>query len=199
MSILVCPSDSNGISEVESGYWNLGLDLSQPIDPCRINSHSFTFLGWCVKAEYVLTLGSTGNEEPSGLGYNVDAGFVTELMNVLGDVQRFDDDITFTHGGLGEQTLYRLREGIERFLISDINNPAATALAQSEIPVMFDQISAIAKDFNHIPGGSNVLYMDGHVTFIRYKSALPCMVLPPGTMELGTQFGIQSYFWGGYG
>jgi len=24
--------------------------------------------------------------------------------------------------------------------------------------------------FNHIPGGSNVLYMDGHVEFVRYPA-----------------------------
>jgi prepilin-type processing-associated H-X9-DG protein len=27
--------------------------------------------------------------------------------------------------------------------------------------------------FNHIPGGSNVLYMDGHVGFVRYQGGMP--------------------------
>ena len=27
--------------------------------------------------------------------------------------------------------------------------------------------------FNHVPGGSNVLYMDGHVEFLRYPSKFP--------------------------
>jgi prepilin-type processing-associated H-X9-DG protein len=27
--------------------------------------------------------------------------------------------------------------------------------------------------FNHIPGGCNVLYMDGHVEFIRYPGRYP--------------------------
>ena len=31
-----------------------------------------------------------------------------------------------------QYTIHRIREGIERFFISDINNPAATAIAQSE-------------------------------------------------------------------
>jgi prepilin-type N-terminal cleavage/methylation domain-containing protein/prepilin-type processing-associated H-X9-DG protein len=173
VNILVCPSDSNGISEMENGYWNVSLDVSQPIDPCRINSHSYTYLGWAVKAEQLLVAGATGNEEPSGLGHNVDMGFVNGLMDTLSDINKFEEDVTFTHGDLGEQTLYRLREGIERFMITDINNPAASALAQSEIPVMFDQITAIAKDFNHIPGGANVLYMDGHVVFLRYPGNFP--------------------------
>ena len=34
-------------------------------------------------------------------------------------------------GTAGGDTLYRLREGIERFLITDINNPGASAQAQS--------------------------------------------------------------------
>jgi len=66
--------------------------------------------------------------------------------------------------------VYRLREGIERFLITDINNPAASAQAQSELAVMWDQIDD-DQDFSHIPGGCNVLYMDGHVEWLRYPNA----------------------------
>jgi prepilin-type N-terminal cleavage/methylation domain-containing protein/prepilin-type processing-associated H-X9-DG protein len=65
-------------------------------------------------------------------------------------------------------TVFRLREGIERALITDINNPGASARAQSDIFVMWDITSTIAADYNHVPGGSNVLYLDGHVDFIRY-------------------------------
>jgi prepilin-type N-terminal cleavage/methylation domain-containing protein/prepilin-type processing-associated H-X9-DG protein len=73
----------------------------------------------------------------------------------------------------GPTTVYRFREGIERFLITDINNPGATAKAQSNIAVMWDQINSNPADgsgvtMNHIPGGSNVLYLDGHVDFLRY-------------------------------
>jgi len=74
------------------------------------------------------------------------------------------------NGGPDSTTVYRLREGIERFLITDINNPAASAVAQSEVWMMFDITSMNAADFNHVPGGANVLYMDGHVEFIRYPS-----------------------------
>jgi len=67
-------------------------------------------------------------------------------------------------------TIYRLREGINRFLITDINNPAASAVADSEIMVMADQASSESREFNHLPGGANVLYMDGHVEFLNYPS-----------------------------
>jgi prepilin-type processing-associated H-X9-DG protein len=69
-----------------------------------------------------------------------------------------------------------LREGIERFMITDINNPAASATAQSGVPVMWDHTTAAATGtfdascFNHVPGGSNILYMDGHVEFVRYPA-----------------------------
>jgi len=72
-------------------------------------------------------------------------------------------------GGQGS-TLYRLREGIERFMITDINNPAGSAMAQSTVPIMYDVFSGREghlSRFNHIPGGANVLFMDGHVEFLK--------------------------------
>ena len=64
--------------------------------------------------------------------------------------------------------------GVERFLIPDINNPGAADAAQSNIWIAADQISQLPSGFNHIPGGSNVLYLDGHVDFIRYEEGVPC-------------------------
>ena len=77
------------------------------------------------------------------------------------------------NGNGGGDMVYRIREGIERFLVSDINNPAAGACAQSEIFVMWDQLSTNVAFFNHTPGGCNVLFMDGHVEFIRYPGDPP--------------------------
>jgi prepilin-type N-terminal cleavage/methylation domain-containing protein/prepilin-type processing-associated H-X9-DG protein len=86
----------------------------------------------------------------------------------------------------------RLSEGVERFFITDINNPAGAAQAQSTIPVMwdawgvtemgegldsYDEGAGVAK-FNHVPGGSNVLWMDGHVSFLRYGTEFPCTADP---------------------
>ncbi len=74
-------------------------------------------------------------------------------------------------GNGGSNTMYRLREGIERFLITDINNPAGSAAAQSEVPILYDQLSgSTIAYYNHIPGGSNVLFMDGHVEFQKQGS-----------------------------
>jgi len=78
-------------------------------------------------------------------------------------------------------TLYKMREGIERFMITDINNPAASSKAQSEMPVMWDHwttpnnagAAATTAFFNHVPGGANVLFMDGHAEFLKYGSEYP--------------------------
>ena len=75
--------------------------------------------------------------------------------------------------------VYRLRLGIERFYITDINNPAASAKAASELPVMWDEIAVYGgvSTFNHVPGGGNCLYMDGHVDFLRWPSVYPADTL----------------------
>jgi len=88
---------------------------------------------------------------------------------------------------VGTMTAYRLREGIERFMVTDINNPSAASLAQSELVVMHDSANAdvtvngvdvygnpyTVNEFNHVPGGGNVLFMDGHVEFMRYPGEFP--------------------------
>jgi len=68
----------------------------------------------------------------------------------------------------GSTTIFRTREGIERFMITDINNPGASAMSQTGLAIMWDEISTNLRAFNHVPGGSNVLYMDGHVEFQKY-------------------------------
>ena len=65
------------------------------------------------------------------------------------------------------------REGIERFLITDINNAGASAQAQSDVPVAWDHISSEVTDYNHVPGGSNILFLDGHVEFMKYPGDYP--------------------------
>ncbi len=89
----------------------------------------------------------------------------------------FDEDLDGSYSGFystagnaGGPIIHRMREGIERFMIVDVDNPAATALAQSDIVLMFDYVSVIVEKFSHIPGGSNILYLDGHVEFKKYPS-----------------------------
>ena len=100
------------------------------------------------------------------------AWLVTNVLSAGQDVRDRDGEITAPLGNGGGTAIYRVREGIERFRITDINNPAATAQAQSTTWIMLDVLSTDVSNFNHVPGGSNVLYLDGHADFLRYA--------PPG-------------------
>jgi prepilin-type processing-associated H-X9-DG protein len=100
--------------------------------------------------------------------------------------------ITGSGGNPWNRTVYKIREGIERFMITDINNPAAGATSQSTIPLMFDTVSGgdfnpdgLGK-FNHIPGGMNVLYLDGHVTFLKKWSESEIVVQNSQVDSAGT-------------
>ena len=77
--------------------------------------------------------------------------------------------------GNGGDTTYRLKEGNERFMITDVNNPQTAAMAQSTIFAMMDTFGSLSgiKYFNHVPGGCNVLFMDGHVDWVPMYPRLP--------------------------
>lgn len=114
--------------------------------------------------------------------YDANETLLTNVNNVATNEEAFalfDEDIELGTPGHGNgsapdsTTLYRLRYGIERFLISDINNPAASAMAESQISVMHDLLSSDVSNFNHVPGGCNVLYLDGHVEFVPYPGKSP--------------------------
>jgi prepilin-type N-terminal cleavage/methylation domain-containing protein/prepilin-type processing-associated H-X9-DG protein len=99
-----------------------------------------------------------------------------------------DDGETY----LGDTGYSRLKEGIERFFITDINNPAGAAAAQSNIILACDNFVTLNEGlddidagmplmFNHIPGGANVLYLDGHVEFVRFGAEAPVWLPEGGT------------------
>lgn len=189
-NVLICPSDPlssrSGSSQSVPERWqyagNINPAIAGQIDPRRLDSTSYVYFGWLFNDELI--------DAPGGLDKNDPAWTVADDGNLMcmGKFQSIMEDTNVAHisardsdfsvsapgWGNSGQTVYRLREGIERFLITDINNPAASAEAQSEIPLMFDSISgAFAGDFSHIPGGANVLYMDGHVEFLKYPSDFP--------------------------
>ncbi len=98
-------------------------------------------------------------------------GILNEVDPGIRDKDLSTADILIPRPGTGNghtDIIYHLREGIERFLITDINNPAQSAQAQSEVFIMWDNVSTELAYYNHVPGGANVLYMDGHVKFVRY-------------------------------
>ncbi len=171
LNILTCPS----ADDQDQASWNFDGDINNPIDVCAESTESYMYFGWVITEEMVISDGYDQNG-PDVVSHLNQVGLVdmaTKLGWIPGppDPAKYDSDITLNDGF----TLYRLREGIERFFITDINNPAASSMAQSELAVMWDQVSKnmAVNGFNHVPGGANVLYMDGHVTFQRYPGEHP--------------------------
>jgi len=75
---------------------------------------------------------------------------------------------------------YRIREGVENALINNAIAYGSTVRGQSTIPILWDTlasglegVTAMADGgavlYNHMPGGSNVLFMDGHAEYIPYS------------------------------
>jgi prepilin-type N-terminal cleavage/methylation domain-containing protein/prepilin-type processing-associated H-X9-DG protein len=176
LKVMLCPSDSEGQRSLQPGgntgqNWVYDEGSTPPVNPGDPNyglpdlnkiagqgDTSYIYLGFAVaKNEWLAGWASTND-------------LVSALAVMFLTPDSVDKDGTLPHPTLGDITAYRLREGIERFFITDINNPAASSMAQSSLAVMWDVTSTTVSDFNHIPGGSNVLYMDGHVSFLKYPS-----------------------------
>ena len=180
VNVIVCPSDADAQTQLDNlRGWTKDYDPSAPdgfIDPCYFWEISYTYYGWALMAQDIFQSGVDVNAASTPLDPNfiTSVGIVFATSGVTPAADRFEDDIEITGTN---KTVYRLREGIERFFITDINNPAASALAQSEIPVQWDTVWTTSKwgqsYFSHVPGGGNVLFMDGHVEFLRYSSEWP--------------------------
>ncbi len=183
--------DSNrGTHLLENNYWYTGFvwDRAEDTDP-QVDPEGLIF-GY----------GEVDGTSPAQLVYGIEGGFTGNGMyNVYfanpGAGLDADLDLSGNTGDVGEpignaggESIYRLREGIERFLITDINNPAASAQAQSAVWVYNDNISTEVSAMNHVPGGANVLYMDGHVSFVRYGDGAPV------TRGIANVFGVRTGF-----
>ena len=179
--IFVCPSDADP-ENIKDGEWSLDDNYANGILPCRMKMRSYDYFSWALTNRIFLAPGVDQNQNPFDVGTLANPDFLVGMGIVLnaigewgtapmgtGDPSVFDRDVAS-----GSITAYRLREGIERFFITDINTPAASSMAQSEIFILHDDLnSGDPKMMNHVPGGCNVLYLDGHVSFLRYPSETP--------------------------
>jgi len=196
-AIIVCPSDSDtDLEDLMDGKlcqsYN-GTDKRQ--GPAQIDE-SYAYFGWVFdNIEDIDTLAGATSDMPvvSTLltallpGVTVDIDVPVQMVRAVVvlaadfyinsnfNAASADCAVGNPWGNGGGDTVYHLREGVERFLITDIFNPAASAQAQSTVWIMLDQFAAgsAVELFNHIPGGCNVLYMDGHVEFVKYKAKAP--------------------------
>ncbi len=165
-NITICPSDPTG-SDTAEVIQEL-IDSGSPEVAHAFTDYSYMYLGWVTQrtTEYGVYKRAYKTER--------DSDKIAPDWFVDSDIDCTDyysEGIDPGEGNNGGEVIYRLREGIERFLVTDINNPAASAQAQTTIPVLWDLIAqnpSSENEFNHSPGGVNCLYMDGHAAFIRY-------------------------------
>ena len=143
LDLLLCPSDS---------YTEPAQEPDADAHPERlIDDHSYFYLGYVVASDSEL------------------AAFAEAYRTLVAEGKEFLDDLPVQEGTgtAGGDVILRIREGIGQILIGDPSDPAEVARLQSEIPLM------IERPENHIPEGGNVLYLDGHVEFIKYPGQWP--------------------------
>jgi len=155
------------------------------VAPCELRKEPYNYTGWLILDD-VNILGATKvnliGTGPKGRFEEAEYADTPwgelALANATGptpgEASKWDFVVSEAYAGTqvnGGDRLFRLRQGIERFLITDISNPAVPSATVSTIPVMWDHITTAVQDFAHVPGGGNVLYLDGHVEFVPYPAA----------------------------
>ncbi len=181
--ILACPSDSD-YQWLAEGRFNQDEDPDKPILPCRMGGHAYFYYAWALEDSAMWKDGVDINENPFDYANNVIPGVRAALKQIDDDARDWGRNPPRNNGSFydadavsGNTRLLRLREGIERFFITDINNPAGSSMSQSDIPVMYDEVNGQKpQNMNHVAAGGNVLYMDGHVSWLKYPSKSPMSV-----------------------
>ncbi|MFA6239539.1 MAG: DUF1559 domain-containing protein [Candidatus Hydrogenedentales bacterium] len=206
-NVLICPSEAEPavLSNPSTGESILGVPCREfDVDGYGASGQpgadeSYYYLGFLLdRADSPdidpALLPGIGDDLTPGQNAPVSLQLVGVLATAADTFERCNNDVDMSDdatigmdlsgfGNGGGNTVYRLREGIERFLITDINNPAASASAQSEIPISADLCATMVSAYNHVPGGSNVLFLDGHVQFFKYPG--PHLVSPAVASAVG--------------
>ncbi len=149
--MLVCPSDPEIAASKEREAANASKE---------IGNVSYMYLGYVIMSDDEME------------------AFAEAYKQRIAQKLPFNEDMDAPpgRGSMGTDKFYRLREGVENVLLKDANDPASGVKLQSKIPVMWDTMGTNPQGnlfFNHIPGGGNVLFMDGHVEFLRCPGPWP--------------------------
>lgn len=203
LNILICPSAIGGADALSR--WDkletnapfkreLSTSRNGVVEPCEVLSFPYTYIGYIIPSR----IGDT-QQQCDALWQNIfDTinGFATRIQQDPTVVHK-DWQLAFSIPDYSSNTFFRFREGIERFMITDINNPSRSQYSQSNVAVIWDVVCDEPNHFNHVPGGSNVLFMDGHVEFMRWPGASGpngSWINPEtgGPLPLGTTFPMSA-------
>ena len=168
-NVLICPSATGGATavaawdegETHSTHWMESAKSHDGIvEPCEVTDHPYFYMGYALTSGMFVT-----DDDFEAMEH--EAPILSEAIEM--DPRVADQDWELDHHEFnGTDLVRRLREGVERFFVTDINDTARSAVAQSTIPTMWDMLAPGASMFNHVPGGSNVLFLDGHVSFLKF-------------------------------
>ncbi len=194
-AVLICPSSPYASTPLE--MWDQGKNPSTAweyakkegkmifagngkVEPCEVYDHPYLYFAWALSSPLMSDVETLNNLE-----FDLLDPANSLFQQIASDYKKADQDWKparpFSAQALGS-TVYRTREGVERFFVTDINNAAASAQGESDIPVMWDALSGEdISHYNHIPGGINALFMDGHVEFLKWVSG-------SGTPNTGNRF-----------
>jgi prepilin-type N-terminal cleavage/methylation domain-containing protein/prepilin-type processing-associated H-X9-DG protein len=171
----VCPSDSDAQSVYNAFHVN--NDPTQPVRVCALARGSYYYLGWAITEQLLLAPGAvipdveglTLDDLPIILAI-LNPEVVTAFLDML-----LNDDRSPAQKMSDKGPVRRLRMGIERFFITNINDASNGTTAASQIPILWDEtaVYGAAATFNHVPGGGNVLYLDGHADFVLWPTEFP--------------------------
>ncbi|MCC6698180.1 MAG: prepilin-type N-terminal cleavage/methylation domain-containing protein [Candidatus Hydrogenedentes bacterium] len=162
-------SNERGLPLADESYWYSGFVFDRVSE--EYPTESITVLA-----------DDAEGEGPAQLVWGIAMGIGNFFSGAAGEDIDLSD-VSPGNGNAGGDTIHRLRDGIERFMVTDINNPAASTQSQSTVWTMTDRLSTMAREYNHVPGGSNVLFMDGHVEFRKFNEEEP--VVPGVALVFG--------------
>lgn len=187
-AIMACPSDPEFNAKT-----NFRLTTNTTLTDGSYNSATQSFLAGTTHPDCISTLsyvytGYMITKDSEGL-----AGLATYTwMDLLMPITHFSSDgwrdrnsnlASFGFSGSGNaggSALNRLASGVDRFLISDINQIlTGKESGASVVPVQWDQVSTNITEFSHVPAGINVLFLDGHVEFKRYEKTTSDFPMSP--------------------
>jgi prepilin-type N-terminal cleavage/methylation domain-containing protein/prepilin-type processing-associated H-X9-DG protein len=172
---------TSGWHDPEGDGGTTGIAIGDPHPDC-IDATSYAYSGWLVTNDSNMLAGfSALTTIRSSLEWSNNTIFSSTGRPVNAWRDNTVNLASFGFSGSGNadgDLLLRLGNGIERFLMTNVNTmQVGASLASGDdngagaVPVMWDQVSTNVTEFSHVPAGQNIMYLDGHVEFVRYSSS----------------------------